>query len=196
MNTFEDFANTTIKASKIIKQDEAEALLAANNVKALWEYAYRVASLVVVYCKPRLPKQVDETDYQDAVQDAMTAFPEWLEGYDASKAPFLRYISYKCQNHIVRYLWTVVNGGTGSYDSWAQPTVQFDSIEEDSNLIDEDIGEMAQESESIAFGTRDPMVEAMAEETAKRAFKYAEKVGKHILGPWSEPELNPKSHAA
>jgi hypothetical protein len=194
MNTFKQFANQTIKASPILTEEEIEALLQENNIEPLFKYAYRIAGFVSVYVRRKAPARVDETDWQDAVQECMVKFPEILKSYSKTEAPFLRYMSRAFQTIIREYLWTTVKGGTGKASTGAQTIEHLDHVVGEWGTFDLPLdclhGEMlihddsgsAQNAEhtvtfsipqSAGFTTRDPLVELMAEEAIYRALRYA-----------------------
>ncbi len=191
METFEQFANSTIKASEIITDEEIQRCLKDGDTDKLWNYAYRIAGFVTIYCRSKAPIDTDEGDYQDAVQHCMTAFPKLLELYEPPRMPYLKYFSQHFQRIIVRYLNTLANGGMGSYDTDAEQVRVVEWLERD----DEESYSEIDSVESTAFGTRDPMVEMMAQQDAEYAIAYAREWGKHVVGNWDEPELAPANKA-
>jgi hypothetical protein len=172
MNTFKQFAEGTIKASPILTEAEIEAFIASGDTDPLYRYAYRIAGFVCIYCRTRAPIGVDDTDWQDAVQECMTRFPSILKTYKKSEAPFLRYMTRAFQSIIIKYLWSVVKGGTGSGETEAQASGYLDRSYGDWGLLDNDGFLIARQS--TAFGTRDPIIELMAEEAVIAALRYAE----------------------
>jgi hypothetical protein len=191
MDTFEDFANSTIKASAILTEEEIQKCLKDKDTKRLWEYAYRIAGFVTVYVRGKIPVDTDEGDLQDAVQQCMVAFPDLLQRYEPPKMPYLRYFSQHFQRIIVRYLNTLANGGMGSYDTDAEQVRHVEWAE----VTDEEAIQEIDGVESVAFGTRDPMKELMAQQDAEYAVAYAREWGKHVVGPWDEPELDAANQA-
>ena len=170
MKSFEDFANSTIKASAILTEDEIEALTASGNAedsRKLWLYAYRIASFVTVYARQKLPTGFDELDWQDAVQECMIQYPKVLANYDKRQAPFLRYMSSAFQFIIRRYMWGLNKGGMGSADSAAMAPLSFEETRDNA------ANAFAADAHTEAFGTRDPLIEAMAEDDVKAALLAA-----------------------
>jgi hypothetical protein len=189
MNTFKQFANSTIKASPILTEEEIELLLRENNLDPLYRYAYRIAGFVTVYMRRKGP-QLDDGDWQDAAQECMIEFPSILEQYRASDAPFLRYMSRAFQNTIRRYAWGSANGGTGSFDTDAELVVYLTHGGGDWGTLvepltapsgvtvfeDEENNEhMLTVQESTGFTMRDSLVELMAEEAMERALRHAKR---------------------
>jgi hypothetical protein len=189
MDTFKQFANSTIKASPILTEAEIELLLLASNHDALYRYAYRIAGFVTVYARQNAPAGIDDTDWQDAVQECMVRFPGILATYRRTDAPFLRYMSRTFQNVIKRYLWDVIKGGTGSSNTIADPTTYLDHLTgewgsfsplpgagtQEGQSEDSDMPFSLNVPESTGFGTRDPLVELMADEAMERAMRYAKR---------------------
>ena len=184
MKSFEDFANSTIQASAILTEDEIEALTASGNAedsRKLWLYAYRIASFVTVYARQKLPASFDELDWQDAVQECMIQYPTVLASYDKGQAPFLRYMSSAFQFIIRRYMWGLNKGGMGSADSAAMAPLSFEETRDNAAnafaadahdaMADQVFDNMVGHTES--FGTRDPLIEAMAEDDVKAALLAA-----------------------
>jgi hypothetical protein len=171
MKSFEDFANSTIQASAILTEDEIEALTASGNAedsRKLWLYAYRIASFVTVYARQKLPTNFDELDWQDAVQECMIQYPTVLANYDKRQAPFLRYMSSAFQFIIRRYMWGLNKGGMGSADTAAMAPLSFEDTRDNAaQVFDNMVGH------TEAFGTRDPLIEAMAEDDVKAALLAA-----------------------
>lgn len=168
MNTFKQFANDTIKASPILTEEEIAALLASNNHEPLWRYAYRIAGFVAVYVRQKAPKDIDDDAWKDAVQECMSQFPSILERYTKTDAPFLSYMSRRFQTTMQRYLWDMHKGGVGGGRGAATKPIAVDTL----NPTD---AALFASLESTAFGTRDPLVELMAEEAMMAALKYAKK---------------------
>lgn len=176
MDTFKQFANSTIKASPILSEAEIEQLLVCNNHEPLYRYAYRIAGFVTVFARQNAPVGIDDTDWQDAVQECMIRFPGILNTYKRTDAPFLRYMSRTFQNVIKRYLWDVVKGGTGSSNTVSVAAIGLDFLDGEWGLntpATEDEESGISPIESVGFTTRDPLTELIAEESMIRAMKYS-----------------------
>lgn len=187
MDTFKQFANSTIKASPILSEVEINQLLQDSNTEPLYRYAYRIAGFVTVYARQNAPRGIDDTDWQDAVQECMIRFPGILATYRRTDAPFLRYMSRTFQNVIKRYLWDVIKGGTGSSNTVAEPVYYLEQVMGEwgsfEGLTSSGTQEVQTEGvdepyilhvpESSGFGTRDPLLELMAEEAMIRAMRYS-----------------------
>jgi hypothetical protein len=171
VNTFKQFAESTIKASPILTEGEIEQLLLDDNTEPLWRYAYRIAGFVAVYVRRKAPAGLDDDDWSDAVQECMAQFPIILERYTKTEAPFLKYMASRFQTIMQRYVWQLVKGGTGGSRSGAQGV---ESINPEVRAVgEEEVTTVLENVESTAFTTRDPLVELMAEEAIYHALRYA-----------------------
>ena len=182
MDTFKQFLKSTKGASAILPEDAIAALIAADDTKALWAYAYRLAGAVAAYMRARYPESVDDTDWQDAVQDCAATFPSILAQFKRAGAKnFNAYMARAFQNSIIDSLKINSLGGTGSARTIAQSVVSYGDRDGGASNDGENMDDMFDQygpnydAESTAFGTRDPLVELLAEETATLAVKHRTK---------------------
>lgn len=182
MTTFKQFIKINTKHSSILSDAVIAAHLALRSSdeshKVLYAYAYRLAGAVGTYMRAKRDETMDDTDWQDAVQDCAMQYPQLLASFKrktptdtddaALREAFDAYLCRAFQRIIWHSIWGNIRGGTGGPRSKAYPIESLEGPEDTEFNADPDYIE----AESTAFGTRDPMVEAIAEQEATNAVTH------------------------
>jgi DNA-directed RNA polymerase specialized sigma24 family protein len=183
--SFDDFAKQLTDASEILSDADVTALILGNKMQPVMLYAYRIAA----YCASelrrsgKLPDNVDDTDYIDAVQECIIHVPALVRTWKPTHK-FSTYVNRAFKNVISNYLWTQSKGGLGDYRVEANVDQFPDANDFDGEAEDD---EYSGDSAEFAYdqapqGYRDPMEELIAAEEEDRALRA-------LMRPATTPKL-------
>jgi hypothetical protein len=171
--TFEDYAKSITDVSSILPDDAIAGYLAQDKMQPIMLYAYRIAAYVAQELRTsgKMPSNIDDTDYIDAVQECIPHVPQLVRSW--SKNPshkFSTYVNRAFSNIISHYLWTLSKGGLGDWHSDAPQIEQLPEPEaDDEGNFEADAAEFAYPEPPQGF--RDPMEELIAAQEEDRALR-------------------------